>query len=63
MRDPVLLALSAFLAEHQSCGELDGGRDGANIWLECVCGARTVHPVAVPTPLHMDAPYVGERQS
>jgi len=54
-------ALSAFLADHRSCGELDGGRDGATLWLECVCGVRTVRPVGVPTRLYIEASYAGER--
>jgi hypothetical protein len=29
----VLNALVAFFPEHQRCGDLDGGRDGGNIWL------------------------------
>jgi hypothetical protein len=29
----VLNALVAFAAEHQRCGDLDGGRDGGYIWL------------------------------
>ena len=34
----VLNALVAFVAEHQRCGELDGGRNGRYIWLGCSCG-------------------------
>jgi len=41
----VLNALVAFVAEHQRCGELDGGRHGAQVWLACSCGAQVVHPV------------------
>jgi hypothetical protein len=28
-----LKALVAFVAEHQRCGDLDGGRDDARVWL------------------------------
>lgn len=38
--------LVAFVAEHQRCGDLDGGRDGGYIWLECSCGARISRPVS-----------------
>src|SRR5215467_7267637 len=31
--------LHAFLQEHRRCGELDGGFDGAYVWLTCTCGA------------------------
>ncbi len=48
----VLNALVAFVAEHQRCGDLDGGRDGGNIWLACTCGAQIVHPATTPpTPV------------
>ena len=43
-------ALTAFLDEHQRCGELDGGRDNGHVWLACFCGARIVHPVSEPPP-------------
>ena len=42
-----LAALVAFVAEHQRCGDLDGGRDNALVWLTCSCGALVVHPVSV----------------
>jgi hypothetical protein len=67
MRDTVLAALTAFLVEHQYCGELDGGRDDGAIWLACSCGARVAHP---STALQLDAlahpierPYLDERHS
>jgi hypothetical protein len=44
----VLTALVAFVAEHQRCGDLDGGRDDARVWLACSCGAQIVHPAAPP---------------
>ena len=31
--------LDAFLQEHRRCGELDGGVDGARVWMACSCGA------------------------
>jgi len=40
----LLGALTAFLDEHQRCGELDGGRDNGHIWLACSCGAQIVPP-------------------
>jgi hypothetical protein len=41
-------ALAAFFAEHQRCGELDGGRDNGHLWLACSCGARIVQAVSEP---------------
>jgi hypothetical protein len=41
-------ALVAFVAEHQRCGELDGGRDNGYVWLACLCGAQIVHPASEP---------------
>jgi hypothetical protein len=46
----VLTALVAFVAEHQRCGDLDGGRDGGHVWLACSCGARIVQPSSTPPP-------------
>ncbi len=46
----VLNALVAFVAEHQRCGELDGGTDDARVWLTCSCGAQVVHPASAPPP-------------
>jgi len=43
-----LEALVTFVAEHQACGELDGGRDGGYVWLACSCGAQIVQPVEPP---------------
>ena len=67
MRDTVLAALSAFLVEHQRCGELDGGRDelttGRTIWLECSCGGRIAQPAALPEAASIEGPYVDERHS
>jgi hypothetical protein len=39
MPDVLTAALVAFLAEHQRCGELGGGKDDAWVWLACSCGA------------------------
>jgi hypothetical protein len=60
----VLSALMAFVAEHQCCGELDGGRDGGSVWLACSCGAQIVHPASARLPkyLHGRNPPIGERQ-
>jgi hypothetical protein len=44
----VLNALVAFAAEHQRCGDLDGGRDDGKVWLACFCGAQIVHPASEP---------------
>ena len=38
----VLNALMAFAAEHQRCGDLDGGKDGGCVWLQCSCGGLIV---------------------
>jgi hypothetical protein len=56
MRDLILAALAAFFVEHQYCGELDGGRDNGNIWLECSCGAHITHPASIPAPVPEDIP-------
>ena len=37
MPDGTLEALVAFVAEHQRCGELDGGVDNGYVWLQCSC--------------------------
>ena len=31
-------AIYAFYLEHRRCGELDGGVDGARVWMTCECG-------------------------
>jgi hypothetical protein len=43
-----LEALVAFVAEHQECGELDGGRDSGCVWLACSCGAQILQRVSEP---------------
>ena len=43
-----LEVLVASVAEHQECGELDGGRDGGYVWLACSCRAQIVQPVSEP---------------
>jgi hypothetical protein len=48
--------LMAFVAEHQRCGDLDGGRDGGYIWLTCTRGAQIVHPASAPP----SAPTAGD---
>jgi len=44
----VLNSSVAFAAEHQNCGDLDGGRDDGYIWLTCTRGAQIVHPASAP---------------
>jgi len=50
-----LAALMAFVAEHQRCGDLDGGRDNTLVWLTCSCGAQVVHPVTGPPPAAVES--------
>jgi hypothetical protein len=40
----VLYALVAFVAEHQRCGDLEGGKDSGYVWIACTCGAKIAHP-------------------
>lgn len=40
----LLTALIAFVAEHQRCGDLDGGLDDGYVWMTCSCGAKIKHP-------------------
>ncbi len=42
----VLNALVAFVAEHQRCGDLDGGKDNGHVWISCSCGAQIAHPAS-----------------
>jgi len=51
----VLNALVAFVAEPQRCGDLDGGRDNALIWLTCSCGAQVAHPASASPPATAEA--------
>ena len=47
----LLASLVAFLAEHQRCGEMDGGADEERVWMTCTCGAvisRTLEPAHRP---------------
>jgi len=39
-----------FVAEHQRCGDLDGGVDNGYVWFQCSCGAQVVHPASAPPP-------------
>jgi hypothetical protein len=45
---PVMLlaALIALVSKHHRCGELDGGVDGARVWMSCECGAEIVQSTA-----------------
>ena len=40
----------AFVDDHKRCGDLDGGIDNGQVWLECSCGAQIVHPAKEPAP-------------
>jgi hypothetical protein len=44
-RPEPLAAFLAFMAEHERCGELEGGRDHRYVWLQCSCGGLVIHPV------------------
>ena len=52
----LLSALTAFVAEHRRCGEMDGGLEGGVVWLGCTCSARLARPAAGP-----DAPNSARR--
>jgi hypothetical protein len=38
----------AFVAEHQRCGDLDGGIDNGYVWLQCSCGGLIMQPEKEP---------------
>jgi hypothetical protein len=40
----VLTALVAFVAEHQRCGDLDGGTDNGYVWMQRSCGGLIMQP-------------------
>jgi hypothetical protein len=44
----IIEALVAFVAEHQRCGELNGGMDNGYVWLDCSCSALIMHPTSEP---------------
>ena len=44
----LLGALTAFLDEHQRCGELDGGLDNGYVWLQCSCGGLIMQRASEP---------------
>ncbi len=44
----LLAALDAFLQQHRRCGDLDGGVDGARVWMQCEYGAGIVQRVDEP---------------
>jgi hypothetical protein len=35
----LLTELDAFFTDHDRCGDLDAGVDGAIVWIVCECGA------------------------
>ncbi len=41
-----LLALEAFVQEHDRCGELDSAVDDDRVWMTCSCGAVLVRLLA-----------------
>jgi hypothetical protein len=41
----LLTELDAFYTEHRRCGALDGGVDGATVWLACDRGATVARRV------------------
>jgi hypothetical protein len=44
----VLAALIAFVAEHQRCGDLEGGLEDGVVWFKCSCTARLARRAAPP---------------
>lgn len=40
----LLAALIAFVAEHERCGDLDGGLKVGIVRITCSCGAQIVQP-------------------
>ena len=54
----LLDALVAFVREHQICGDLDGGVDARNVWLQCSCGGLIMQPAA-EAPRHPGASWAG----
>jgi hypothetical protein len=44
----VLGAITAFIDEHQGCGDLDGGTDNGYTWLQCSGGGLTMQPEKEP---------------
>jgi len=53
----VLYALTAFVAEHRRCGDLDGGRDDGYVWLQCSCGGLIMQPANDKPPRHPAASW------
>jgi hypothetical protein len=43
----LLTELDAFFTEHQRCGDLDAGVEGAVVWMACDCGANMARRVDV----------------
>jgi hypothetical protein len=42
------LELDAFYLDHRRSGELDGGVEGAVVWMQCECGASIAHRDSEP---------------
>jgi hypothetical protein len=59
----VLNALVAFVAEHQRCGDLDGGRDDGKVWIACSCGAQIVQPASPTSGADTMSPATGGRRT
>jgi hypothetical protein len=44
MTDPLVLALDAFIREHEYWGELDSSVGGDCVWMDCTCGGGGHQP-------------------
>jgi hypothetical protein len=41
----LLTEMDAFFSEHERCGDLDAGVEGAVVWIACDCGASMARRV------------------
>jgi hypothetical protein len=41
-------ALKAFIDEHKSCGDIDGGSDNGSVWFQCSCAGLIMQPEKEP---------------